>query len=80
MLVDGDDELIGKQVFRLINAAYQKKDNWIVYFSLISNIYMYGVSKVLSDDMFEEKGSRKQMHVIGALRTFYTDLYLKIKD
>lgn len=28
--------------------------------------------------MFNQDGHRQQIHVIGALRTFYTDLYLKI--
>lgn len=52
VLLDGDDELIGRQVFQLINASYQKRDNWIVYFSFIGNTYMYGVSKALSESMF----------------------------
>lgn len=45
VLVDGDDELLGTQVFKLINFGYQEKDNWIVYFSFFSTIYMYGVSQ-----------------------------------
>lgn len=46
--------------------------------NFISNMYMYGVSKVLTADMFEENASRKKAHVVAPLRTFYVDLYRKI--
>jgi hypothetical protein len=31
MAVDGDDELVGKQVFSFLNAAYQSKKLYFVY-------------------------------------------------
>jgi hypothetical protein len=31
MVVDGDDELIGRQVFQLLNTLYQKQQVWIIY-------------------------------------------------
>ena len=35
--VDGDDSLIGNQVFKLVNAIYQRNHNiGLTYFSLIS--------------------------------------------
>ena len=46
VLVDGDDELLGTQVFKLINHAYEKnKNNWVVYFSSISSSLKYGYSQ-----------------------------------
>ena len=35
VIVDGDDELVGKQVFKLINHFYTIENKWIVY----SNFY-----------------------------------------
>jgi hypothetical protein len=37
MIVDGDDELIGKNVLKLFNIAYQKKKAGFIY----SNFYTY---------------------------------------
>jgi len=31
MSIDGKDELIGRQVFSLLNAAYQSKDLYYLY-------------------------------------------------
>jgi sulfur relay (sulfurtransferase) DsrF/TusC family protein len=31
LIVDGDDQLIGKQVLKMINAQYQKHDLWVMY-------------------------------------------------
>jgi len=31
IVVDGDDELIGKQVFKFVNAAYQKYNLYYLY-------------------------------------------------
>ena len=49
---------------------------WIVYTSYFSNLYTYGASKPPSSYPAEDK--RKQIHVIGAIRSFYRDLYEKI--
>lgn len=38
MLLDGDDELIGKYSFQLLNSAYQQNpDLWIVYSNYKNN-------------------------------------------
>ncbi len=37
MIVDGDDELIGKNALKLFNIAYQKNKAGVVY----SNFYFY---------------------------------------
>lgn len=44
MIVDGDDELVGTQVFKLINIKYQQKDNWIVYTNFFNSLLQYGGS------------------------------------
>jgi hypothetical protein len=36
MIIDGDDELVGKQVFRLFNAIYQSKSANYVYTNYIT--------------------------------------------
>jgi hypothetical protein len=38
-IVDGDDELIGRQVFKLFNAIYQKGNLSSVYTNYITNTY-----------------------------------------
>lgn len=39
VIVDGDDMLIGKQVFQIINAEFQKKDLWVMYTFYINDKY-----------------------------------------
>ena len=48
--------------------------------TFISNTFFYGVSKILDEKMFTTGTPRERMHVIGALRTFYVDLYRKIEQ
>ncbi len=31
IIVDGDDELVGKQVFKHFNSLFQSKNMWLVY-------------------------------------------------
>ena len=35
IIVDGDDQLIGKQVFKLFNAVFQKDKVWFAYSNFI---------------------------------------------
>ncbi len=45
MLIDGDDQFIGKYAFQVINSAYQQKpDLWVVYSNYKTNYYGYGRS------------------------------------
>lgn len=40
VVIDGDDEIIGRYVFALINAAYhQHQQPWIVYTNFKTNLY-----------------------------------------
>ena len=45
MIVDGDDELIGKQVFKLFNSIYQNEELWIVYTNFITEKGLVGSSR-----------------------------------
>jgi hypothetical protein len=35
MIIDGDDQLVGKQVFKLFNAVFQKEKAWFAYSNFI---------------------------------------------
>jgi hypothetical protein len=37
MVVDGDDELLGKQVFHFFNAVFQQKDLWLAYSNFMTS-------------------------------------------
>lgn len=52
-MVDGDDELLGTQVFKLINRAYENNDIWAVYFSSISSTFKYGASSNPEPSIFD---------------------------
>lgn len=36
MVIDGDDYLLGKQVFKLFNAAFSSSDAWVVYSNFLT--------------------------------------------
>ena len=48
VIVDGDDELVGRYVFSLLNMKYQSRSNWIVYTNFFTSKYTYGGSKPLN--------------------------------
>ena len=37
VIVDGDDELVGRYAFALLNMKYQSRNNWIVYTNFFSS-------------------------------------------
>lgn len=37
LIVDGDDELLGRQVLKLFSAFFQKEDAWFVYSNFLIN-------------------------------------------
>ena len=37
-MVDGDDELVGRQVLKLFSAYFQKYDAWFVYSNFIHGV------------------------------------------
>lgn len=51
MLIDGDDEFIGRYAFQTMNAAYQSgQDIWIAYANYKTNLYSLGLSKSYKSD------------------------------
>ena len=34
--IDSDDELVGKQVFKFLNAVYQRDDPWLAFTNFVS--------------------------------------------
>lgn len=49
MIVDGDDELLGKQVFKFFNAVFQSKKLWLAYTNFITSRGSLGYSRAFSD-------------------------------
>lgn len=62
MVIDGDDELIGKYVFKLINAAYHRMKSMAIYTNHIQSkrevLFDIGISKGYSDDIKRNNGYR----------------------
>lgn len=44
ILIDGDDQLIGKQVFKVVSAQYQAHDLWTLYTFYKYDKYKEGIS------------------------------------
>lgn len=85
MLVDGDDELIGRHVLNVFNAVYQNSQRtrnqslWFVYCNYKDNWYLYGRSrKVNREEEHFANGSRVQDLFIGAIRTWQLKLLYNI--
>ena len=38
ILIDGDDGLVGTQVFKLFNHFYQTTDSWFIYSNYITSV------------------------------------------
>lgn len=36
IIIDGDDYLLGKYVFKLFNAAFSSSDSWVVYSNFLT--------------------------------------------
>ena len=45
IIVDGDDSLIGRQVFKLFSAVMQQKDLWVMYSNFLSPKGAIGYSR-----------------------------------
>ena len=76
--LDGDDELLGRYVLKMINAKYHEGDYWLVYTNFIQSTLKFGNSKPVPKDFYN--GPRRRLHIIGPVRTWYVDLYWKIKE
>ena len=79
--IDGDDELIGKQVLKLYNAVYQQQQAYVVYSNWISfdmrvgNSYRYD-QFIIKNNLYRKD---KTFH-FAQLRSYYTKLFQLIED
>jgi hypothetical protein len=79
MIVDGDDELVGRQVFKLFSAVFQKNDLWFMYTNFL-NLGSVGYSRAFPQNVIDENKYRTYPFVTSHLRGFYTQLFLNIKE
>lgn len=80
VIVDGDDELIGKQVFKLFNAIFQMKDVWLVYSNFITTRGSIGFSRPYHHYVISSNGYRKGAFTTSHLRVFYTKLLTLVQE
>lgn len=45
MVIDGDDYLLGRYVFKLFNAAFSSRDAWVVYSNFLTPNDKIGYSR-----------------------------------
>lgn len=86
MLLDGDDALIGKQVFGLYNAIYQRTESTLVYSNYISILFnakgLIGDSSIrVAPQLLEHPENIRAQHIFftSHLLSFYVDMFRKIK-
>jgi hypothetical protein len=80
MAVDGDDELIGRQVLKLFNSVFQKSGSWFVYSNFLTAKNYVGFSRVVPPSVIADNGFRKYPFVTSHLRAFYTQLFRNIRE
>lgn len=78
MVVDGDDELLGRQVLKVFNAAFQREGAWFVYSNFVGSNGEIGYSRPLPADVKERNGYRGFPFVTSHLRAFFTQLFLGV--
>ena len=78
--MDGDDELIGKQVLKLFNSVFQKEQAWFVYSNFLSIRGNAGYSRPFPASIIKNNAFRKYPFVTSHLRAFYTQLFVNIKE
>lgn len=51
VMIDGDDELIGRYALQVINSVYRsQQDVWIVYSNYKTSEFTYGLSRKFTSD------------------------------
>ena len=81
MLMDGDDEFIGKYAFQVINAAYQQDPElWVAYSNYKTSSYDFGRSIPFTSEFEHMSPDRKRLFVssIGPIRTWRVKLLYSI--
>lgn len=80
LVVDGDDQLLGRQVLKLFNARFQETNSWFVYSNFMSFVGNTGFSRPLKEEVMEANSYRQTNFVTSHLRAFYTKLFLLVKE
>lgn len=80
IIADGDDELLGKQVFKLFNAVFQKERAWFVYTNFLNIRGSIGYSRPFPAATIKNNKYRTYPFVTSHLRAFYTQLFRNIKE
>lgn len=80
LIVDGDDELIGRQVLKLFSAVFQQRDAWFVYSNFLTIRGNVGYSRPFPEKVVSSNTYRKYPFVTSHLRAFYTELFLNVKE
>ena len=78
MIIDGDDELIGRQVLKLYNAVFQEKGLYFVYSNFLMGGGNVGFSRPFPEYIMKRNDYRKYPFVTSHLRAFYTKLLINI--
>jgi len=78
--VDGDDELLGRQVLRLFNAIFQEKKVWFMYTNYLPKDAYVGYSQEIPEDVIKGNNYRDYKYSTSHLRAYYTQLFRNIKD
>ena len=86
-VVDGDDELIGRQVFKVVNALYQKEKLFTLYSTFViaagepnAPKHRLGKSKELwAQDLQSENFRKTKNRGYSHLRTMMSDTFLLMK-
>ena len=79
LIIDGDDELVGKQVFKHFNSIFSSQYVWVAFTNFISIRGSIGYSRPFSQITMEKNSYRRSAFVISHLRAFYTKLFQNIK-
>lgn len=76
LLVDGDDQLVGRYAFQVMNSAYQQNPNiWLAYSNFKSCLYSFGLSKPYWFSFQKQfMGKRVGRSYIGPIRTWRVQL------
>lgn len=83
--MDGNDALVGTQVFRMLNSVYQSQDVWYVYTNYMDVEFgTVGVSRKIPEHVAQKNTYRQyvtaDVWITSHLRTFYTELLRRIPD
>lgn len=80
MIIDGDDELIGRQVLKLFNAVFQEKGLYFVYSNFLGMDGTLGFSRPFPPTVIRNNGYRNYSFLTSHLRAFYTKLLINIAE